>query len=229
MTAGTFYCIYNESAAVPIGDETDHERYQRRRDKDLAEIYDRIAQVGVERAYRIIGALENTANNIEQHWIPKVATMLKKWRRAVLTTDLVVFGVLFAVLGTLGLMAGVFSSGVSLSGMGAALGLPSWLLGLLVVALLAAAVWGHFKIRKWHANRLIRSMERCGTVDEVINAFRYNTRFYRPVLLARPAGWSAGARKKLAAIREVADDFVQALNDRFTNPSGTPQLQGGDE
>ncbi len=222
MTAGTFYCIYNESAAVPIEDETVRERYERRRDKDLAEIYGRISKVGVERAYRIIGALENTANNIEQHWMPKVATMLKKWRRAVLTTDLIVFGTLFAVLGGLGLMAGVFSD-LTLSGMAAALGLPPWIFGLVVAALIGGVIWGHFKIRKWHANRLIRSMEKSGTAEEVTNAFRHNTRFYRSVFLARPAGWTAGTRKKLAVIREVADDFVQALNDRFTNPSGTPQ------
>ncbi len=227
MTAGTFYCIYNQSAAVPIEDPTVRERYEKRRDRDLAEIHDRIRKVGVERAYRIIGALENTANAIEQHWIPKVASTLKKWRRSVLITDLAVFGSLFALLAVFGFMAGVFSDPTP-AGMAAALGLPVWLFSAIVVALLAAAVWGHYRIRRWHANRLIRSMRRSGVAEEVINAFRKNTRWFRSVLLARPVGWRAAARKRLAEIREAADDFVQALNDRFTNPSGTNNPPGSD-
>ena len=227
MTAGTFYCSYNESASVPIEDETVRERYERRRDRDLGDIYARIDKVGVERAYRIIGTLENTANTIEQHWIPKVGSMLKKWRRSVLTTDLIVFGLLFAVLAAFGLMAGVFAS-FGLANMAAALGLPLWLFGALVGALLLGVLWGHFKIRKWHARRLIRAMERSGTAAEVINAFRKNTGFFHSVFTTRPAGWTSGARKKLAAIRESADDFVQALNDRFTNPSGSATGKQGE-
>lgn len=221
MTAGTFYCSYSDSAAVPIEDDTVRERYERRCDRDLGEIYARIEKVGVERAYRIIGALENTANAIEQHWMPKVSSMLKKWRRSVLMTDLIALGTLIVVLGAIGLMAGVFAN-LSPPAMAAAIGLPLWMLAVVAVALLVAMVWGHFKIRKWHAKRLIRSMERSGTAPEVINAFKKNTRFFHSVLTTRPVGWTSGARKKLAAIRESADDFVQALNDRFTNPSGAP-------
>ncbi len=219
MTAGTFYCTYNESAAVPIEDETVRERYERRRDRDLGEIRARIDKVGVERAYRIIGALENTANQIEQHWIPKVESLLKRWRRRVLITDLIVFGTLLAVLAGFGLTAGLFSD-LTLSGMAAALGMPAWLFGGVVVAALVAIVWGHFRIRRWHAKSILRSLHRSGTAEEVIRAFRKNTHFSRSVLTTRPAGWTASSRKRLASIREAADNFVQSLNDRFTDPSG---------
>jgi hypothetical protein len=35
-----------------------------------------------------------------------------------------------------------------------------------------------------------------------------------------PAGWGRGTRRKLSALVNRADGFVQQLNDRFTNPSG---------
>ena len=219
MTAGTFYCIYNESAAVPIEDETVRERYERRRDRDLAEIKARIRQVGVERAYRIIGALENSANQIEQHWIPKVASALKKWRKRVLATDLVIFGGLIAAIAIFGMGRGLFSD-LSLSGMAANLGIPAFLLAVLILALPVGILWGHFRIRRWYANGILRSLEKSGAHEEVIKAFKKNTHFTRSVFFARPAGWGASSRKRLAVIREAADNFVQSLNDRFTDPSG---------
>ena len=39
LTAGTFYCLFDGDAAVPIEDETVTERYRRRRDADLSAIY----------------------------------------------------------------------------------------------------------------------------------------------------------------------------------------------
>ncbi|MCG7947797.1 MAG: dynamin family protein, partial [Candidatus Thiodiazotropha taylori] len=58
LTAGRFYAIYNPDAAVPIEDEALRQRYETKRDLDLSEIHSRMEEVEIERAYRIVGALE---------------------------------------------------------------------------------------------------------------------------------------------------------------------------
>jgi hypothetical protein len=40
---------------------------------------------------------------------------------------------------------------------------------------------------------------------------------------AEPTGWSASARKRLSQVLGEADSYVQALNSRFTDPSGQAQ------
>jgi len=43
-----------------------------------------------------------------------------------------------------------------------------------------------------------------------------------PQLTSRPA------RRRIARVLSDADGYVQTLNDRFTNPSGTPERPAGD-
>ena len=59
LTAGRCYSIYNAEAAVPIEDPQRRARFEEKRDLDLAEIYKRIDEVSVERAYRIVGMLDH--------------------------------------------------------------------------------------------------------------------------------------------------------------------------
>jgi hypothetical protein len=55
LTAGRFYRIYDKEAAIPIDDEALRARFETKRDEDMAEIYARMQQVEVDRAYRIVG------------------------------------------------------------------------------------------------------------------------------------------------------------------------------
>jgi hypothetical protein len=72
LTAGKFYRIYSPEAALPIADEALRRRFEGKRDKDLAEIYGRMAQVRVERSYRIVGELEKMAREIEGAFVPRI-------------------------------------------------------------------------------------------------------------------------------------------------------------
>ena len=54
----------------------------------------------------------------------------------------------------------------------------------------------------------------------VVRAFRRNTRWIRSIFEPDPAGWTRWNRKRLKSIVADADRQVQALNDRFTDPSG---------
>ncbi|HHJ19706.1 MAG TPA: dynamin family protein [Gammaproteobacteria bacterium] len=211
MTAGTFYCIFNKDVAVSIEDETVRARYLRRRERDMAEIESRISKVGVERIYRIVGSLENLTNLIEQQWVPKVMELFRVWRKRVILTDLALWGTVAVGIFALGLIP-VITRGFQEM---------SWIPVSIVIVAVIALVWAHFYLRKWYADRLVKRMERDGLRSEVIQSFRKNTHFAYTMFRGNPVGWGRGARKKLAKIREAADRFVQSLNDRYTDPSGS--------
>jgi hypothetical protein len=42
-----------------------------------------------------------------------------------------------------------------------------------------------------------------------------------------PAGWGRSARRRIARVVAAADQFVQRLNDRFTDPSGGANAAAG--
>jgi len=56
--------------------------------------------------------------------------------------------------------------------------------------------------------------------DNIANAFSKNTRFWRSIFTKRPTGWGQNTKRQIAAVLADANSYVQALNDKFTNPSG---------
>ena len=219
LTAGRFYTIYNDDVALPFPDEELKKRFESKRDMDLGEIMQRIEQVEVERAYRVVGALEKEARDIEQIDIPRVSELIQTWGRRVLIADSVIFGLLILLVL---LIAGTF---------GWLTGLATMLLSLFVepvsatitVLVLAGVFFGvHFPIRNKIAQRMLRKMK--GTGDDMyMQAFQKNTRFHRSVFAKKPAGWNAQSKKSIARVIDAASGFVQKLNDQFTNPSGKGQ------
>ena len=61
-------------------------------------ILERIDQVEVERAYRIIGVLEQTARAIEEQVVPTLREARRRWKKRVLWADGVVFALIAAAL-----------------------------------------------------------------------------------------------------------------------------------
>ncbi len=212
LVSGRFYSTYNEDAAVHIEDKALRDRYQRKRDNDLGEIYQRISEVSVERIYRIIGSLENTANQIENNLVPRVQEATRTWVKRVLMIDILILLPVF--LAMLIYFIKHLGSGTAFDSFGTT--------GIVTAIILAFLfMFGiHQIIRrlvaKWVA-RLLTEKELTGSVR---NGFLRNTHWYQP--LARPfvVGWNKHARSKLMKIREDANRFVQQLNDEYTNPSG---------
>jgi len=214
LTAGRFYAIYNEEVAVPIDDETVRKRFEAKRDADLAEIYERIHQVEVERSYRIIGALDHIASDIENVVVPKLTSTLNRWMKAVLIADAVVFGGIVVAIAIIskwielwGLFAMDFTNQPVISTLKAV---------VIVVAVLAI----HFSIRKLIAQRMARKLEAEFLAGNMKSAFLRNTRTIRSLFHPAPAGWTSRSRRILASVIADASRFVQTMNDRFTNPSG---------
>ena len=228
LTAGRFYRIYNPAAAVPIEDDNLRARFEAKRDADLADIHARMYDVEVERAYRVVAILEQTARDLEEKAVPKLQELIRRWRRRVLWTDGILFGTIVAGLLVWTLWTGEWT-GIRLTH-------PVWarLLGDPVFRLVALGVvlglgiYAHFTIRKMAAKHVMTTLQHdARTMPEgefwggLIKAFRRNTRWWRSVFYKRPVGWGPRARRLLTEILTEANSYVQELNNKFTNPSGT--------
>lgn len=224
LVSGRFYGVYDKAAAGEIANSAVRARYEQKCDADLAEIHGRIAEVEVGRGYRIVGAVESIAKEIEGELIPLVDSALKRWRRAVLWGDAAWLALVGAVLLGIGHLLGPENVGSlwrGLAGTGQVGGLP-WGVLAAVAALLAALVAGHFWLRGIFARRIsARLPERMGEADlNPRNAFLKGTGWLHSALAPSPAGWGRGAKKRLFAIRESVAGHVQRLNDLYTDPAG---------
>ncbi|ETW94536.1 MAG: hypothetical protein ETSY1_34440, partial [Candidatus Entotheonella factor] len=227
LTAGRFYRIYNPDAAVPIEDENLRYRFETKRDIDIAEIHDRMRQVGIDRAYRIISVLQQTAHDVEERIIPTLQSLLAQWQRRVMWLDGAVFGLILAALIGATLWSGQWEGWrFSHPFWSNLLNAPVWRFIALGAALVLAG-YIHFAIRRLAADQVIaklkkqvHDMREMDFADSIANAFRKNTRFWRSIFHKQPVGWGPHAKRQVAAILAEANGYVQALNDKFTNPSG---------
>ena len=220
LVSGSFHTLYNEEAAVKIDDAGLEQRYKKKRDADLHEITKRIAQVSVERAYRIIGALENFSNRIEKEIVPELQTAVNVWRKRVLIADVIVLIPLFVFFLSY-TISNDFWQGFSFSIPGVSEGSYGGLLSnLLLAAVVAVFMLIHFVLRgaiaKWYA----RGLAEDGYYGNLRAAFLKNTRWFKSLLFKRLTGWDQKAIDKVSELRDSADGFVQNLNDQYTNPSG---------
>jgi hypothetical protein len=223
LTAGRFFTIYNPDAAVPIEDPALRRRFEGKRDADLADIHGRMQQVEIERAYRIIGTLEKTARDIEEKGVPFLRAALGRWRRRVLWGDALVFTLILVLGLLLGFQLGWWQEVGAGSDGGGLIANPT-VGAILVILLLALAAAIHFGIRGLARKSLLKGLAREAEASEVrgdlVAAFRRSTRPWRSVFSKRPAGWGRRSKRQLHRIIQDTDDYVQTLNDRFTNPSG---------
>ncbi len=231
LTAGRFYCIYSPQAAVPIDDEGLRARFEQKRDVDLAEVHGRMRQVGVDRAYRIMGNLEHTARDIEIRLVPRLQAMITEWRGRVRRLDGIVFGALVAVTLVWTLWTGEWN-GLKLTHpfWSALFGEPLWIYAALAAVSLAAG-YVHFSVRRLAAGRVLKTLRRqmgegrdTEVLDSLTAAFHRNTRPWPPVFGSRPAGWNQTTRQQLSQVITEANGYVQALNDQFADPGGAKEV-----
>ncbi len=225
LSTGRFYCIYNEKVAQPIEDEHLKQRYKEKLDVDLGEIKHRMQEVSVERVYRIIGALENTANQIEQLAVPRIKQAMEAWSRKVLIFDGILYGLIIAALIGFSVYAGYW---VDWSFQ------PPWLesfkaskIAQGVTAGLFIAVFAgiHYWVRSKVAKKIVKTLPTENGPGNIAAAFLKNTFPMRSVFAVNPAGWGRRARKTIERVRNEADTFVKSLNDKFADPLGRKEAE----
>ncbi len=225
LSTGRFYCIYNEQIAPEIEDEQLRARYKRKLDDDMSEILHRMQEVSVERVYRIIGSLENTANKIESESIPKVKTAMEQWYRGVMKLDVFLYLLLFALLLGATIYAGYWN-GWSFQ--------PPWweafkanrnmqyVTGGIALAIIVGI---HFWSRKIIAKRVAKKLETSDGPGNIAAAFVKNTHFLHSVFALKPKGWGRRSINAISRVRNEADAFVKSLNDNYADPLGRREDQ----
>jgi hypothetical protein len=224
LTAGRCYAVYIPEQALPIADPGVRARFESRRDAHLSAIYQRIEQVGVERAYRIVGMLEQTARMVEQEAVPRLQLFLSRWRRLTLWADAVMFGGALVLFLSATLYGGYWE--------GVRLRLPLWehlssypaVRQVLLLLLAASALYLHFSVRDrlgaWVARRLSAEGGSAEMQAGFLQACRRNSRWFRTIFRRQPAGWGRRTARSLTQVLEDSQGYVQKLNDMYTNPSG---------
>ena len=228
LTAGSSYAIYHQEAAVPFEDEGVRTRFESKCNADASAIYNRIAQVGVERAYRIVGMLEQTSRMMQQDVVPILLRFVGQWRRKILWMEGLIGGTLVVIFMILTIWGGYWE--------GLSLKLPFWDLvsqnnyvkyGIIGI-LLVAVGYGHFSIRRRAAtniiNKLIAEVKNPELHPNYQRAFLKSRRWWRSLFLPNPAGWGKKTAARLEKVLDDSNAYIQKLNDEYTNPSGENKI-----
>ena len=214
LTAGRFYEIYNKDAAVPIADEAVRKRFESKCDVDVAAIKERIHQVEIERSYRIIGSIENISRDIENEIIPKLTDAISRWTKFVLIGDAIVYG-------SIALLLIVMNDWMNVLALFDLNFVDAPVISSVKLAFIASVLlFVHFGLRNTIARHIAKKLATETNAGNLKSAFLRNTRITRSVFQPNPAGWSGRAKRLLNTVKLDASEFIQTLNDRYTNPSG---------
>lgn len=208
LISGNFYGIYNESSAVPIDDISQEERLKRKKDTDLLAITQRMDKVGIERAYRIIKALEDFSKQMKDEKIPSLQKALSNWSNKVIITDIILFALLIGGVAILEMKFGYLERVLTSNIMqiGALVG------GILILIAL------HFKIKSIFAQIISNSFK--NTDINISKAILHNTKWWRPIFGYSSIKWNSKAKKRLEVLMKESRVYIQKLNDQFISPSG---------
>ena len=229
LTAGRFYSIYNSDVAVPIEDEAVRKRFEKKCKQDKSAIFDRIHQVEIERSYRIIGALQTIANDIESQVVPIVKDAMTRWLKMVLTLDAVAIGLFLIVMFGLGQLFDswiLFSYDFANEAVMSSVKAGVTVLGFLVVHFSArsfsAKVIANKMIAKVAIDKNLAGEHREGKIQagNIKKAFLKNTQPLRSMFRPMPVGWSMRSKRALVQVTSDACELIQTMNDRYTKPSG---------
>jgi len=204
LISGNFYSIYNENASNTIEDESLKVRLQGKKDADLEKIIDRMDQVKIERAYRIIKALEDFSKSMKEEKIPQLQEALQDWSKKVFWSS----GTLLAILAALFISVEIqFDLSDTLEIFAATLG------GSALIFLIL-----HYKIRGFFAKRLAKKwLEKDKAVSKAIT---HNTRWWYSILGLNKRDWKRGVKRQLDELMIQSREIIQKLNDQFVSPSG---------
>lgn len=229
LTAGRFYSIYNNDVAVPIEDEAVRKRFEHKCEQDKSAIFERIHQVEIERSYRIVGAIQTIAGDIENHVVPVIKEAMTRWLKMVLMFDAIALGVFVTILLVLGqwfdswsLFSYDFTDASILSSIKLGLTIFGFAMIHFFARAFSAKVVANNLVTKIAIDKNLAGESREGRIQagDIKRAFLKNTQPLRSVFRPMPVGWSMRSKRLLAEVTADACEFIQTMNDRYTKPSG---------
>jgi len=211
LVSGNFYGIYSEQAAS-IADEGLQMRLKSKKDTDVAKILDRMDKVGIERAYRIVKALDDFAKEIKEEKIPVLREVLEGWRSKLVVTDLVTWGIFILLAGLMEIKRGWLSHAFE----------NSLMVGGIFFLLLIVWLAIHVKAGNFFAKRAARKFEQ---KDPTISrAILHNTTFFRS-LFGFGKKWHHNTIEQIDKLIAKSKESIQKLNDQYVSPSGKQKME----
>ncbi len=211
LISGNFFAIYNEDAAIPFEDEVRGARLKTKKDNDLGRIIERMDKVSIERAYRIIKALDDFSREMKEEKIPQLQEALESWTSKVLWTDLGIAGLLLAAIGTLQLNFNLFDSLFSSN--------TGITLSLLVLFVLFFGI--HIKVRNFFAAKASKKWEEKDPA--IAKAINHNTIWWKSMIGPNMRGWQKKSKAKLIELITQSKRDIQKLNDQHLNAVSTAE------
>ncbi|MCV6639251.1 dynamin family protein [Candidatus Albibeggiatoa sp. nov. NOAA] len=224
LTAGRFYRIYNPEVSVPIENPVVRERMEAKAKEDIDAIQERMDQVSIERAYRIVGILEHSAKEIEHEVVPQLQELIARWRSSTFWTDLSII-----LLAAIGGGAWWYYTGMTMDQVPQDETTLYWAGGVAAAVLLFI----HMTVSSMLSNSMLKNLRYEVGNDRILKmlsgAFRQNTCFMRrlfmPLFSSKPSGWHDTTRRQVHKVLADVNLYVRRLNDRFTNPSGKKETE----
>jgi len=207
LISGNFYSIYNEDAATAIDDEAMRQRLKSKKNTDLARIVERMDKVSIERAYRIIKALDDFSREMKEEKLPLLQEVLQEWGRKVLWTDLSVFVLLLIVVGALQFQFNVLE--LMNSPVSEMIGGGIFVFILLLVHMKARSFFALSASKKWKEKDM-----------SISKAIMHNTKWWRTIFGFGP-NWHKNTKAKLDLLMTQGREAIQKLNDQFVSPLAT--------
>ncbi len=226
LVTGRFYHIFNPDECVELPENV-KERIEKKSQTDMEDIHARMEQIGIERSYRVIGMLEDTAKNLEQNIIPQIKGLLQRWKQRVIWTEISLDFIVICLIGlwfatTDNTVAGTWQQ---------LIGLGTISLGTIGALVFIVGLWLHLKIGDMVANNILKKLQTEITDEQtregLTRAFNKNTGTWNKLFIwfvDNPIGWSRKTQQHINEVLGSVNNYVQKLNDKFTNPSGSNSI-----
>jgi hypothetical protein len=96
---------------------------------------------------------------------------------------------------------------------------------LLMTVIIGLFTYLHFRMRNLAAARIVKQIEKRFPIgverERIRQAFIHNTSPWHSIFRKTPVGWTSRGRNRLKQVITEANQYVQRLNDAFTDPSGS--------
>jgi len=178
---------------------------------DFSLIDQRLANVGYDRTYRVLQALEDNIAEIDNVVIPEVKKGIASWKERVNMSSLLVLS-LFIVLA----LFAEINTGIVLAT------LIDPILGpISILVLIAIMTPIHLIFSRLHAKLIIAQLnnrqKELNLLENLAGMFEKNLTFSRMLLpISEPALWNKKTKNRLTQLTGKTKDLVQSLNDTFS-------------
>ncbi|MEQ1527950.1 MAG: hypothetical protein ABL925_01435 [Methylococcales bacterium] len=200
LNTGQFIVVPNQDSGIDL---QNHISY--------ITIDQRMANVAHVRSYRVLNALNNSIDEIDNVIVPEVKKAIQQWKERATFSSLIILG----FLATLAIFA-------EIGGFGVLELLIDPIIGpITILAIIIVMVPLHLLFSKLQAKPIINQLharqKELSLLENLANIFENNITISRMLLpISEPVGWNKKTKARIALLAEKTKELVQSLNDSFS-------------